>query len=68
MAGVSLTGTHGLVFEPRKLTVKQLQKYIRRGCVCCVCEFARAEIRERQREAIEARQEEPAARAIGEGR
>lgn len=51
MAGVTLTGPHAQVFEPRRLTVEELQRYIRRGCDCCVCTFARSEIREREREA-----------------
>jgi hypothetical protein len=32
------------VDRARRLTIPELERYIRRGCVCSVCEFARAEI------------------------
>lgn len=32
------------VYKVRRLTVPELERYIRRGCVCSVCEFALAEI------------------------
>ena len=51
MGGVTLTGPHAQMFEPRNLTVGELQRYIRPGCFCVVCSEAHAQIRERQKEA-----------------
>ena len=44
VAGTAI-GPRGQVYEPRRLTVPQLRRYIRGGCFCSVCELARAEIR-----------------------
>lgn len=53
MGLLSLSGPRAQEDEPRRLTVPELARYIRRGCSCSVCEFARAEIRGRRREEFE---------------
>jgi len=63
MGGVTLPDRHEEEHESRRLTVPELERYIRLGCSCSVCEYVRAEIRARQMEAP--KEKERAARAPG---
>lgn len=47
---VDLTGAHPQERESRQLTIPELERYIRGGCFCSVCEIARAEIHALQKQ------------------
>ena len=44
MGKITQDGARTKLHENRRLTVPELERYIRRGCDCSVCEFARVEI------------------------
>ncbi len=51
MGGLTLPGRHKQKQQYRRLTVPELELYLRQGCSCSVCEYVHAEIRAQQMEA-----------------
>jgi queuine/archaeosine tRNA-ribosyltransferase len=50
MGGLTLPGRHKQKHQYRRLTVPELEVYLRQGCSCSVCEYVRAEIHALQKE------------------